>query len=126
MRKILTAFFIFLTLFGQVVLGQAVASEADIGVRHRKKHIKPDSVDQLAVRDLGKAVRSTMSTSHRPVQMQVVGRALKVHSPEDQMLPIYTSSGTFYIVMRLNKGTNWLSGLPRGKYLINNRQIIIN
>lgn len=126
MRKILTAFFIFLTLFGQVVLGQVVASEADIGVRHRKKHIKPDSVAQLAVRDLGKAVRSTMSTSHRPVQMQVVGRVLKVHSPENQMLPIYTSSGTFYIVMRLNKGTNWLSGLPRGKYLINNRQIIIN
>lgn len=121
MRKILTAFFISLTL-----LGQALASEARADVRHRKKHIKPDSVAQLAVRDMGRAVRSTMSTSHRPVQMQVVGRALKVHSPESQMLPIYTSDGTFYIVMRLNKGTNWLSGLPRGKYLINNRQIIIN
>ena len=41
-------------------------------------------------------------------------------------LTIYTNSGVLYLTARLNKGTNWLGGLPRGRYFINNRPITIN
>mgnify|MGYP007057721887 CR=1 FL=1 len=36
-----------------------------------------------------------------------------------------TKNGTFYLIVRLNKGTNWLNGLPKGKYFINNRLLAI-
>ena len=67
-----------------------------------------------------------MSTSLYPVQLQVHGRLLRIQSDHNQILPIYTQSGAFYMAMRLNKGTNWLNGLPRGRYFINNRPVMIN
>lgn len=69
--------------------------------------------------------RRKMSRSAFPVQISKMGNALKIQSDHNQILPIYTESGTFYMVMRLNKGTNWLSGLPRGRYFINNRIVSI-
>ena len=57
--------------------------------------------------------------------MSMVGNAVRVESPENQILPIYTHTGTFYLIVRLNKGTNWLNGLPKGRYFINNRLIAI-
>lgn len=66
-----------------------------------------------------------MSNSAFPVQISKMGNALKIQSDHNQILPIYTQSGAFYMVMRLNKGTNWLSGLPRGRYFINNRIVSI-
>ena len=66
-----------------------------------------------------------MSNSAFPVQISKMGNALKIQSDHNQILPIYTQSGAFYMVMRLNKGTNWLSGLPRGSYFINNRIVSI-
>lgn len=72
-----------------------------------------------------KALRRKMSNSVYPVQTHVVGSAVRVESPDNQILPIYNHNGAFYLIMRLNKGTNWLNGLPKGKYFINNRLITI-
>lgn len=66
-----------------------------------------------------------MSNSAFPVQITKMGNALKIQSDHNQILPIYTQSGAFYMVMRLTKGTNFLSGLPRGRYFINNRIVSI-
>lgn len=66
-----------------------------------------------------------MSNSAFPVQISKMGNALKIQSDHNQILPIYTQSGAFYMVMRLTKGTNFLSGLPRGRYFINNRIVSI-
>lgn len=66
-----------------------------------------------------------MASSAFPVQMQVKGVSLLIISDYSQLLPIYTRGGTFYMAMRLNKGKNWLNGLPRGCYIINNRNISI-
>lgn len=79
---------------------------------------------QNQMRDLG--IRQRMSTSAFPIQMHISGRSIRVVSDHKQILPIYTQSGAFYMAMRLNKGTNWLTGLPRGHYFINNRPIRIN
>lgn len=66
-----------------------------------------------------------MASSVFPVRMVVKGSALCVTSEYSQILPIYTRGGSFYMAMRLNKGLNWLNGLPRGRYLINYKQISI-
>jgi hypothetical protein len=84
-----------------------------------------DSVAFRVKKDEGKAVRGRMSHSAYPVVVDVVGNAVKVDSPENQVLPIYTHSGTFYLIVRLNKGTNWLNGLPKGKYFVNSRLLTI-
>lgn len=68
---------------------------------------------------------SRMASSTFPVHMKVKGGALCVTSDFSQLLPIYTRGGTFYMAMRLNKGLNWLNGLPKGRYLINNQPISI-
>lgn len=70
-------------------------------------------------------VHRRMSTSAYPVRTYVEGKALRVQSNHSQILPIYNQDGTFYMAMRLNKGVNWLNGMPRGKYLINNRLVTI-
>ena len=67
-----------------------------------------------------------MSTSAFPVQITVTGRVVQIQSDHNQLLPIYTHSGVLYLTARLNKGINWLGGLPRGRYFINNRPITIN
>lgn len=67
-----------------------------------------------------------MSTSAFPVQITVTGRVVQIQSDHNQLLPIYTKNGVLYLTARLNKGTNWLGGLPRGLYFINNRPITIN
>lgn len=66
-----------------------------------------------------------MASSAFPVRMVVKGSSLCVTSDYSQILPIYTRGGSFYMAMRLNKGLNWLNGLPRGRYLINRQQISI-
>ena len=66
-----------------------------------------------------------MMQSAYPVRLSVKGRSLRVTSKYEQVLPIYTQSGTLYVAMQLNPGVNWLNGLPRGRYRINNRTINI-
>lgn len=86
--------------------------------RTPKVAVKPKSKD-------GAVLSQQMASSTFPVRMQVRGSALCVTSDYCQLLPIYTRGGTFYMAMRLNKGLNWLSGLPRGRYLINNQSVVI-
>lgn len=66
-----------------------------------------------------------MAQSAYPVQISILGNAICVRSNYNQVLPVYTEEGAFYAAFRLNKGTNWLSGLPRGTYYVNNRKIVI-
>lgn len=71
-------------------------------------------------------MRHRMLTSAQPVEIRQQGRYLCVTSRHAQLLPVYSSSGTLYSSFRLSKGTNWLNGLPRGSYFINNRKFTIN
>lgn len=84
-----------------------------------------DSTSISSSREGNKEVKRKMSHSAYPVQMHVVGSSVRVESPKSQILPIYTHNGSFYLIMRLNKGTNWLNGLPKGRYFINNRLVVI-
>jgi hypothetical protein len=67
-----------------------------------------------------------MLSSPLPVEISQQGRQLCIKSRYNQLLPIYTANGTYYSSLRLTKGTNWLTGLPRGAYMINNRRYTIN
>lgn len=67
-----------------------------------------------------------MRSSAYPVQMIVRGRSVSIVSKHEQTLPIYTQMGTFYMALHLSKGTNWLSGLPRGSYFINRQLVTVN
>lgn len=70
-------------------------------------------------------VRGRMMSSPLPVTMRQQGRQICVQSRYNQLLPVYTENGTFYTAVRLSKGTNWITGLPKGTYLINNRKFTI-
>lgn len=121
MRKAISALVICL-----IATVMAIASNPAQGERRRKRQTRPDSVALVSIQDISGVTRRRMSSSAKPVQLHIVGKAVRIQSPESQVLPIYNSTGAFYLVMRLNKGTNWLNGLPRGKYYINNRAITIN
>ncbi len=71
-------------------------------------------------------IRHRMMTSPQPVEIRQQGRSLCVTSRYNQLLPIYSANGYLYSSFRLSKGTNWLSGLPRGSYIINNKKFTIN
>lgn len=100
---------------------------AEGATRKRKVrvHRNPDS---LVVAMLSPEMPSSrkMNTSTYPVKIMVSGRAVQIQSDHNQILPIYTQNGVLYLTTRLNKGTNWLGGLPRGRYFINNKPITIN
>lgn len=106
-----------------VVLLALVPTEA--AVRRKRVVAKPDTLSLVdKMQDLGRTGR--MSCSTFPVKIHTSGRAVQIQSDHNQILPIYTRAGAFYMVVRLNKGMNWLNGLPRGHYFINNRPITIN
>lgn len=84
-----------------------------------------DTIPGTIFREGDRVVQRKMSHSAYPVQLHVVGTSVRVQSQESQILPIYTDNGAFYLIMRLNKGTNWLNGLPEGRYFINGRLITI-
>ncbi len=73
----------------------------------------------------GNLGRGKMAQSAFPVRIKAQGRALCVRSDYNQVLPVYNSCGSFYSLFRLSKGVNWVNGLPRGTYYINNRKIVI-
>ena len=66
-----------------------------------------------------------MAQSAYPVKLMVKGRSLRITAKHEQVLPIYTQGGVLYLAMQLTPGVNWLNGLPRGRYRINNRTIRI-
>ncbi|MBO5171655.1 MAG: hypothetical protein J6B83_01190 [Bacteroidaceae bacterium] len=103
-----------------------ITAAAPAGFLHKTERTqKQDTTIRVIQRDGDRSVSRKMSHSAYPVQMSMVGNAVRVESPENQILPIYTHTGTFYLIVRLNKGTNWLNGLPKGRYFINNRLIAI-
>ncbi len=103
-----------------------IVTVVPIGVcRHGSVSQKRDSIVKVVPHEGDKVVQHKMSTSAYPVQLDVVGNAIRVQSPQNQILPVYTANGAFYLFLRLNKGVNWLGGLPRGRYFINNRLLII-
>ncbi|MBR2458220.1 MAG: hypothetical protein IKB39_02770 [Bacteroidaceae bacterium] len=103
-----------------------VTAAAPASFQHKTERTqRQDSTIRVPQKERDRVVSRKMSHSAYPVQMSVVGNAVRVESPESQILPIYTHTGTFYLIVRLNKGTNWLNGLPKGRYFINNRLIAI-
>ena len=70
-------------------------------------------------------MHSRMVSSSLPVQIRQQGRQLCVQTRYNQLLPVYRADGSFYTAFRLSKGTNWLNGLPKGTYIINNRRFTI-
>ncbi len=89
-----------------------------------------DSMPAVSLQRFGQQeqvdMRSRMLTTAQPVAITQRGRHLCVESTQRQLLPVYTSGGVFYTAFRLQKGMNWLNGLPRGTYIINNRRFTIS
>lgn len=92
--------------------------------RQPQRRLHKDSLT-LAAATWGERPLGRMARSLYPVRLAVKGRSLRVTSKHEQVLPIYTQGGTLYVAMQLTPGVNWLYGLPRGRYLINNRPINI-
>ena len=112
---------------GTVLLAVLLCLPAAGALRRRKQKVSrnPDSlVAQMPSPEIPHSRK--MNTSAYPVQISVMGRVVQIQSDRGQLLPIYTNGGILYMMARLNKGTNWLGGLPRGRYFINNRPITIN
>lgn len=110
-----------------LLLAAMLCMPADGDVRRRKvkAHRSPDS---MAVATPSPEMTSSrkMSTSAYPVQIAITGRVVQIHSDRNQLLPIYTQNGVLYLTARLNKGKNWIGGLPAGRYFINNKPVTIN
>lgn len=98
------------------------------GAERKRKIFARRKADTLVVAVSNPEIPSIrkMISSAFPVQISVSGRAVQILSEHNQLLPIYNGNGVLYLTARLNKGTNWLGGLPRGHYFINNRPITIN
>ncbi|MBQ8051969.1 MAG: hypothetical protein IJ197_10450 [Bacteroidaceae bacterium] len=92
--------------------------------RQVNRHLPKDSLTAVAPA-WGEAPTIRMMQSAYPVKLTVKGRSLCINSKHEQILPIYRQSGTLYLAMQLTPGVNWLNGLPRGRYRINNRTINI-
>ena len=120
MRKVL------IMRIGVLLLAVILCLPAAGGVRKRKAKAQrtPDSLVVILPSPEMPTSRK-MSTSAYPVKISVTGRVVQIQSDRSQLLPIYTNTGVLYMTARLNKGTNWLGGLPRGSYFINNRPITI-
>lgn len=92
-----------------------------------KDNISTDSLSRAQTDlDYNRTVKIKMASSAFPVQIEVKGRALCVKSSYRQVLPVYSRGGVFYGLFRINKGTNWINGLPRGAYFINNRKVVVS
>lgn len=112
-----------------LLLALLVCWPAGASVRKRKnfvRHTADSAALALPVPPVEMPTRSKMSSSAFPVSISVSGRSVQIKSSHEQFLPIYTRSGALYLTARLNKGTNWLGGLPRGHYFINNLPVTIN
>ncbi|MBO4905531.1 MAG: hypothetical protein J5486_00655 [Bacteroidaceae bacterium] len=71
-------------------------------------------------------MQQRVMNSAKPVTLTQQGRRLCVFSRYEQLLPIYRADGTFYQAVRLTKGTTWINGLPRGRYIINSKEYTIH
>lgn len=87
---------------------------------------KADSTVRSVSTELTGVMQRRMVQSAFPVTVTMRGNAICVRSKYNQLLPVYTQNGVFYAAFRLTKGTNWLSGLPRGTYIINNQRVTVS
>lgn len=108
------------------VLFPAIWADQQQSSQTMHHRLKTDSLSPMMRRMEVPQLRTRMMTSPLPVEIRQQGRQLCIKSQYNQMLPIYTASGIYYSSMRLTTGTNWLTGLPRGAYMINNRRYTIN
>lgn len=102
----------------------ALVSLQAVADRSRERMAATDSVT-VRTTAWGELNSGRMAQSAYPVKLKVKGNSLRVSSKHQQVLPIYTQGGSLYLAMRLTPGVNWLNGLPRGRYRINNRTINI-
>lgn len=98
----------------------------ETGKMQRKVVADSVNVHKLPSYEYGRVYKIKKVSSPFPVEIKVKGRNLYVVSKQDQMLPIYKGTGVFYGLFKLNKGTNWISGLPKGNYIINNKVITVS
>ena len=108
-------------LFGLFLFGSVFASgEGELKVQ-------VDSVRRNnAFSEYLNVYKTRKVSSVYPVDIKKKGSSLLVTSRHSQMLPVYKDNGVFYGLFRLNKGTNWISGLPRGTYIINNSKFTLS
>lgn len=82
-------------------------------------------ISDVGVEEGNNVLKTKMLSSAFPVTIQLKGSRLCITSKYVQLLPVYNERGTFYGMFRLNKGTNWIGGLPKGVYYINSRKVSI-
>ena len=88
---------------------------------------KADSVGRdVSFSEYTQIYRTKRVSSTYPIKIKIKGGSLLVTSQHSQMLPVYKGNGVFYGLFRLNKGTNWISGLPKGTYIINNSKVTVS
>lgn len=112
---------IFLLLF---VFGFGIQSLNAVASAHHSDSIQ--IYRNMTIGEGSNLIRMRMVHSAFPVQIKVRGKSLQVTSKFNQILPVYNAGGAFYGVFKLNKGTNWINGLPRGTYYINNTKVTIS
>lgn len=104
-------------------MGSFVLSAADV---RRQDTPKPDTLRHVHATEVRDFRRGPLMSSPLPVSIRQQGRQLCVTSRYNQLLPVYSANGTYYQAFRIIKGTNWLTGLPKGAYIINNQRYVIN
>lgn len=124
---LVVSFFVAATSYALTVQGGETQTHS---MNTQKLQTTSDSIGRVHTKTVSATsesptVRSRMMMSPWPVEIQQRGRHLCVESGRSQLLPVYTGSGSFYTAFRLQRGTNWLGGLPRGTYIINHKQITI-
>lgn len=89
--------------------------------------MKADSVERnVTFSEYTHIYKTRRVSSTYPVTIKMMRGALLVTSQHSQMLPVYKGNGVFYGLFRLNKGTNWINGLPKGVYIINNSKVRVS
>lgn len=106
------------------VVALAIGCATAVADKNQRSYSTTDSVT-INTQVWSEVPGRKMATSAFPVKLTVKGNSLRVKSEHNQMLPIYTQGGSLYMNMQLTRGVNWLNGLPRGRYRINNRTIRI-
>lgn len=112
---------IWIGLFGLFIFGSIFALEK------ASPDTKPDSVrHNNTFSEYLNVYKTKKVSSVYPVEIKKKGGSLLVTSRHPQVLPVYKDNGVFFGLFRLNKGTNWISGLPRGTYIINNSKFTLS
>lgn len=108
-----------------IAIMPAIAMDTQAAVRPTGQKVTTDTLRRAIPRMEMPSMQQRIMSSAHPVTITQQGRRLCVYSSYNQLLPIYRADGTFYQAFHLSKGTTWINGLPRGKYIINSKQYTI-